>query len=225
MKVIKATIASLALALSLTSIGGCSSSDGPVPVDNSNQEAEDSDHAVLWASEQTTAAFGIAEWRFVDEDHELLILGVDTQGVERGHIAMRTWNDNGAPGKELVSSEGGILRVTADGEITELETNDDLFTAFAYDSESAELEVSTETFRGCSSADWISCMVSVGAAIDSCGSSEDVKCVSALLGVGTKCFKCYKNALDRPTTTTTGGGGGGCSGIPDDDPHGDLHPC
>lgn len=156
---------------------------------------------VVDASAETIASTGIAQWHLEVDDVGVVARGLDDGGVELGHVAIREWVEGESRGKEIVSSEGGLIRIDTLGEVTTLLHDQRLFAAFTVDTEELRAGLESESFRSCSALDWLLCGGKVLGVIAKCGPGAMV-CAAKILGTG-KCLDCF----------SSGGGGGGAPSV------------
>ena len=163
-------------------------------------EFEDSsvDGDIFPASPETAARLGLTEWRISVEFGAVMVRGYDDAEQEIGWVKIGDWSQADVSGKEITSSNGGLIRFDSSGGIDALTYDDYLFPAFASDVESFAVASDAESFRSCGPLAAAFCAASIAAAIITCGPAGP-KCVVGVLKAA-KCVRCFL------------GGGGGSGG-------------
>ena len=209
MKKVIGIFASYALLSSLPMLGGCAA-----PSDDFAEQVGSDDSVsfteIIFASPETTASTSIAYWQLEADEHGAIAQAFDDADNVVGQVVFSEWRDGAESGKQIASSDGGLIRLNSEGDILEIDYSDkgdELFHAFVVDSADFRAQLEAESFRSCSFWDWLGCGTKVLGAIAKCGPGA-VVCAAKILGVGGKCYKCFvKESAGGPDRPSKAGGG------------------
>lgn len=189
-------------ALSLTvpfvigATAGCGSEDAGMPRET---PAEETEAGSFPASAETVAASGITRWVVVKGTDGVFMEGQDDSGTVVNTLHLRVVDEKElVDGSEydlrvfeLTTSNGGLLRATADGELLEMQPD-----LIAFDALSRDIAPYMEgrddlSEYGCGFWGWSACYAASAAAGVACAAGGPVGCAAGLAVMAATCGPCW----------------------------------